>query len=103
MKPFRIPISFHAIGRIIKVKIDHQLIEDEGDDGQYLIHKDLIKLQSPDILKRPMHQLEIAFFHEVTHCTFHVLREYELRDNEKLVEQVGATLHQIFTTMEYED
>ena len=88
-------------GRVISVEIQPHLMAERDIYGAAEYMQRRISLQEVNSLHTPEGQAE-TFCHELVHYLFHAAYERELRDNERLVEVVGALLYQALSTMEYE-
>ena len=101
-QPVTIPQAFYLFGQRIAVEWTDDLVDSEDCVGRTSYRRHKILLQKPSVaISRPDTAMEVTFFHEVMHYVFHVLREDDLRDNERLVELVSQALHQVFATAEY--
>ena len=99
---FKIPKKFELIHKTIKVVYDKKIIDNNDAVGLADYRQNEIILhQNGDNVKRPEEDCICTFFHEVFHLTFNAIGEKELRDNEKLVDNLASTFTQIFKTMEF--
>lgn len=98
-----IPKRFKLMGHTIEVEFDPSLQFRENCSGEARYRtKKILMAPSTEHHPRIQSDIEHTFYHELIHWIFHELNEYELRDNEKLVDTVAALLHQAHATMEYD-
>jgi hypothetical protein len=96
----KIPKKFKLMGHTINVEFDNLLFKDQMQgEARYRLNK--IVLQPPTI-ENPYDKTIIlsTFYHELMHFIFQYLSEYELRDNEKLVNNIADLLTQYTLTKE---
>lgn len=101
MSKFNIPKTFSLMGTFYTVEESPILVHNDDNLGQASYRNQTIILQQ-DCIGSPIsdnEQLRV-FCHELMHHIFHVLRETELRDNEKVVDNVGSLIHQFLITQE---
>lgn len=99
---FKIPKRFELLHKTIDVVFDKKLVDDSDADGFADYRQDQIILQKDcGNIRRPQQDICCTFLHEVFHHIFHAIREYDLRDNEKLVQNIASALAQVFKTMEF--
>jgi len=95
----KIPKEFQLFGQVIRVEFDHKLNFEENCIGQcrYRENKILLCPSTKDYPISKDQQLQ-TFFHELVHYMFFLLNENELRDNEKIVDQLGHLIQQFHKT-----
>ena len=97
-----IPSRFMLGGIEIEVIYDSVLLHKEDALGQADYDNSRIYLQdNVQGVFRSKQEIELAFFHELTHMVLHTVGERELRDNEKFVDAVSRIFHQAFKTANY--
>jgi hypothetical protein len=96
----RIPKRFKLFGQQIKVEFKEDLTSKNDCIGQTRYRTGHIILQTTNPHFTKVRQ-EQTFFHELIHWVFEVLKEDDLNNNEKLVEQMSQLVHQALTTAEY--
>ncbi len=103
----RIPDRFKIFGQTISVVWDKELINEDSARGQAVYRCNEIRLQ-PSTEGHPISddQLEKSFLHEVFHFMFYLLDykvgKVSLRSDERLVDLLAHTLHQVLTSAEYD-
>lgn len=101
MNKFPIPKTFSLMGNLYTVEESPVLVHNDDNLGQASYRNQKVILQK-DCEGSPIsdnEQLRV-FCHELVHHIFHVLREAELRDNERIVDTVGSLFHQFLITRE---
>ena len=99
---FQIPKKFELIHKTINIVYDKKIIDDNNAVGLANYRQNQIILhQNGDNVKRPEKDCICTFFHEVFHHTFNALGEKDLRDNEKLIDNLASVFTQIFKTMKF--
>jgi hypothetical protein len=96
----RIPKRFKLFAQTIRVEYKEDLTQKNDCIGQTKYRSGKIILQSTNPHFNKTRQ-EQTFYHELIHWIFNVLKEENLDNNEKLVEQMSCLLHQALTTAEY--
>ena len=101
--PMRIPASFFLLGQRITVEWSDEVIENDDATGLALYRKNRIVIQrNTHGVNRPQDQIERTFCHELVHWLLFTAGEHDLRNNEKLVELLGALLHQALASAVYD-
>lgn len=108
----RIPKRFKLLGQTIEVVENPRLLPDNGFQGAACYRETKIELL-PITEATPAHpsSQEQTFCHELMHFLLRAgggpvnchLGGKFLHQNEEFVELMGCLLHQVLTTMEYED
>lgn len=94
-----IPKEFKVFGKTITVEYSDSIMQEQNALGLWYSEQLKIILQRPTLVNKISTELiEQTFFHEVVHCIFDSLHYDKLNDNEVLVEQVSAMLHQILNS-----
>ena len=97
-----IPKRIHIFATPFDIKWVDNLMNVDNAYGQISYHENLIKIQpSTKEQHRSPAEIEVTYLHEVIHLIFNKLNEFDLGKNEKLVDTMAASLHQILTTAEY--
>lgn len=102
MNKIKIPKQFQLFGMTISVEFNNEKCKDHNAFGIsytgsckiYLTNKDENGLI-------PKEKIEKVFFHELTHFIFNSIYEFDLDENEKLVNLFGSLLHQFLKTSKY--
>jgi hypothetical protein len=90
-----IPKEFNLAGLKIKVELNPNLYQERKIVGEARYPSQTISLDSTVLEKESAQQ---NFYHELIHWIFYILNEDELRNNEKLVDQMAYLLHQALST-----
>lgn len=90
-----IPRSFQLCGLTIDVKLDPDLYRTRKIVGEARYPDQLIILDTSTL---GLQSLEQSYLHELVHWVFYILNEDEIRNNEKLVDQIAYLLHQSLQT-----
>lgn len=97
----KIPKDFELFGTTIKVKINNELSDLDGNVGIFKVVPLIIELQKSNGL-HPQDGVENTFFHELLHAIFHMMGKYELYKDEELIHTMAGLLHQSFKTAKYD-
>ena len=98
---FTIPKRFKLFDQWVDVSWNNKLVHQNEWLGLANFRDSTIEIQSPS-KDKPIKKssLDQTFFHELAHHIFNAINEDELRNNEKLVDQVGKCLYNFFDTRE---
>jgi hypothetical protein len=99
---FKIPKSFKIFNHTFMVEISDTLIDEKDYVGEAVFRQFKIILANKEKHNIPESQMIQTFFHELLHHCFSQINEGELRDNEKLVDNLAGVLAQAIESMEYE-
>jgi hypothetical protein len=100
----RIPKRFKILGRTVEVVWVDDLLQSSDFCGAARYRMDQVALQTPNDAYRPTPaQLENTFCHEVVHWMLYMSGNHDLNKQESAVELLGAMLHQILSTAEYDE
>ena len=109
MSKFRIPKRFKLFGKTIEVKQSKDLSSKRDLVGSGNLKTHTIEVQIDcDGYEIKDDEVALNFFHELTHFILYDL-EFKLEDgtyayrDEQCCSLFGLCLHQVLTTMEYED
>lgn len=99
-----IPKRFKLMGQVITVHDAPRMDFDENASGMAHYRTMRIRLQT-HCMEHPLldSDREKIFLHEVIHHILNVMEEDKLNNNEKFVNMFAGFLHQVLTTMEYDD
>lgn len=97
---FEIPTLLDLAGKTITIKYDSKLIHDDDARGQSKYRDNVIMLQA-DTDAEPVQKqdIELTFWHELTHWILEQMDEQELKNNEKFIFLFSGLLHQAIKTM----
>ena len=98
----KIPKSFYIFNQRIVVKWKRDLHTKHKAIGLWIPVKNEIHLQlNTKAYPLTGEQQEQTFYHELCHCMLDLLGYGELSRNEKLVDRLGNSLHQVLESSEY--
>lgn len=97
----KIPKKLKVLDYNINVIIDEDLIDKRDRYGEADFRKLTIRLVDKEKHKIPDDIYDRVFLHELLHICFDAINENELRENEKLIDNLAGLLSQAFKTMEY--
>ncbi len=94
-----IPKTFKLFDQEIKVKMVPDLEYKTDSVGEARYRDNTILIQKDSKGRPALRSLQEQWFcHELVHHIFYQLKETELRNNEKLVDQIGSLIHQFLNT-----
>ncbi len=109
MSTLRIPNRFKLFGKTIEVEQTRELSSDRDTVGVCHFKTHRIQLQpNTDGYTIKDDEIALSFLHEVAHFIMYDM-EFKLEDgsyahrNEQFCNLLGLCLHQVLTTMEYDD
>ena len=98
----KIPKTFQLFGNTIKVEIDVDKMDSASAYGQAQYKTDTVTLSNKahgePICKA---EIETSLFHEIVHMVLRRTSHKELGEDEKFVDLIARSLHQVMTTMKY--
>lgn len=100
----RIPKKFKLLGQVITVEFNDEMCKGADAFGlaSYDTNKIYLSTKVNNAEIRP-DQIEQTFLHEAMHFILHYMGKDKLRGNEKFVDMAAGFIHQMLTTMEYEE
>jgi hypothetical protein len=100
----RIPKRFKLLGQTIEVsQVDH-IASANGTLGEARATQNSILLQkSVEGFPLPESQKIHILYHEIMHLVLGAMGQSEFAGEESFVDLVAGMLHQVFSTMEYDD
>lgn len=99
---FKFPIKFELMNETVKVRFNDKLMHKDSSLGTANYRRQKIILQSSCAsYPQSNEQLTKSFYHELIHYIFYTLNEDELRDNEKLVDNMAGLFAQFEKTKKY--
>lgn len=109
----RIPKQFKLLGRTIEVKHNPRLFQERNWNGAACYEEGTIELQPIcEVNRMSVDKAEQVFCHELAHFLLYVSGaavNHDLKsggyihNNEEFVDLLGSCVHQVLTTMEYQD
>ena len=101
---FRIPKRFKLLGQTIEVSLVDHIASQNGTLGEARTTQNSILLQkSVDGFPLPESQRLHIFWHEAIHHVLEAMGQHELTSEEPFVDLLAGMIHQVVTTMEYDD
>jgi len=100
----RIPKRFKLLGQTIEVNLVDHIASQNGTLGEARTTQNSILLQkSVDGFPIPESQRMHIFWHEVMHHVLQAMGQQELAGEESFVDLLAGMIHQVTTTMEYDN
>lgn len=97
-----IPKSFNLFGQVITVEYRNSLYRTHKATGLWIPVENKILLQcNTSYYKITKEQIEQTFIHEAVHACFELLNYKNLNEDEQLVDNFAALLHQMLTTQKF--